>query len=236
MLLEFALSLGLAFLLGAAIGMERQWRQKSAGLRTNTLVSVGSAAFLLLSVSLTEGVGDPARIAGQVVTGIGFLGAGVIMKDGFNIQGLNTAATIWCSAAVGALSGVGLFLQSGILTAFIILIHIGLRPIGTMLNKLPIYNGGDNSGTNTYLFTIKCHRKAENQLRVLFVSTIKKYSFLQLRSLKSNAVDMEYVAMEIGIMAEGNHVQEVEELAEKLSIEHQVAAISYKVETVDVEF
>ncbi|MCS6834237.1 MAG: MgtC/SapB family protein, partial [Flammeovirgaceae bacterium] len=110
-LLEFTLRLLIALVLGAAIGFERQWRQKSAGLRTNTLVSIGSAAFTLISYSLTsleDGVykGDATRIIGQIVTGIGFLGAGVIMKDGMNIQGLNTAATIWCSASVGALAGV----------------------------------------------------------------------------------------------------------------------------------
>ena len=106
---DFMLRLGAALLLGGAIGFERQWRQKSAGLRTNTLVSLGAAAYILLSVYINGGGGDPGRVAAQIVTGIGFLGAGVIMKDGMNIQGLNTAATIWCSAAVGCLAGMGMF-------------------------------------------------------------------------------------------------------------------------------
>ena len=94
-LIDFTLRLLLAIGLGALIGLERQWRQKQAGLRTNTLVSLGSAAFILLSLSLTDSTGDPSRVAGQIVTGIGFLGAGVILRNGVNIQGLNTAATIW---------------------------------------------------------------------------------------------------------------------------------------------
>ena len=111
--IEFASKLGLALVLGSAIGIERQWRQRSAGLRTNALVSLGAVAFVLLSRSLTASGGDPSRIASQIVAGIGFLGAGVIMREGLTVQGLNTAATIWCSAAVGSLAGAGLSDGSG---------------------------------------------------------------------------------------------------------------------------
>ena len=104
--LEFTLRLFTAFALGASIGFERQWRQKSAGLRTNTLVCLGSAAFVLLSIRI--GGDATGRIASYIVSGIGFLGGGVIMKDGLTVRGLNTAATIWCSASVGALSALGL--------------------------------------------------------------------------------------------------------------------------------
>jgi putative Mg2+ transporter-C (MgtC) family protein len=95
-LIDFTLRLLLAIGLGALIGLERQWRQKQAGLRTNTLVSLGSAAFILLSLSLTDSTGDPSRVAGQIVTGIGFLGAGVILRNGVNIQGLNTSRSRIC--------------------------------------------------------------------------------------------------------------------------------------------
>ena len=137
-ILNFTLRLGIALLLGAFIGIERQWRQKSAGLRTNTLVSLGSAAFILLSISITaNNTGDQSRIAAQIVTGIGFLGAGVIMKDGITVHGLNTAATIWCSAAVGSLAGIGLFAEATIVTIAIMLTHLVLRPLGNKLSKLP---------------------------------------------------------------------------------------------------
>ncbi|MCD7915813.1 MAG: MgtC/SapB family protein, partial [Tannerellaceae bacterium] len=85
--------LGLAFLFGLLIGAERQFRLKNAGLRTNTLVALGSAVFILLSISLTDATGDPSRIASQIVTGVGFLGGGLILKDGMSVRGLNTAAT-----------------------------------------------------------------------------------------------------------------------------------------------
>ena len=92
--------------LGALVGLERQWRQRMAGLRTNALVALGAALFELFAVQLTgvHGV-DPTRIAAYVVSGIGFLGAGVILRDGVSVRGINTAATIWCSAAVGVLAG-----------------------------------------------------------------------------------------------------------------------------------
>src|ERR1700733_7207605 len=98
--IEFAI----AFALGTLIGAERQFRQRSAGLRTTVLVAVGAAAFSDLGIRL-GGTDGAARIVAYVVSGIGFLGAGVILKDGINIRGLNTAGTLWCSAAVGAFSG-----------------------------------------------------------------------------------------------------------------------------------
>src|SRR5476649_179799 len=99
--LDTLVSLLTAFVLGTLIGAERQWRQRSAGLRTNVLVSVGAAAFVSLGMRL-NGHSGAAQLASYVVSGIGFLGAGVIMKDGAQIRGLNTAATLWCSGAVGA--------------------------------------------------------------------------------------------------------------------------------------
>src|SRR5882757_10011624 len=102
---DSALRLGLALLLGCAIGIERQWHQKMAGLRTNALVALGASGFVAFSWLVDHG--DPTRIAAQVVTGIGFLGAGVILREGVNVPGLNTAATLWCSAMVGTFAGGG---------------------------------------------------------------------------------------------------------------------------------
>ena len=90
--------LGLALALGSVIGFERQWNQKMAGLRTNALVSLGACGFVVFSAVV--GQGDPTRMAAQVVSGIGFLGAGIILREGVNVHGLNTAATLWCSAMV----------------------------------------------------------------------------------------------------------------------------------------
>src|SRR6201996_6999759 len=103
---QTAFNLGVATLLGACIGFERQWRQRMAGLRTNTLVAIGAASFVVFE-SLFPDDGSPTRVAAQVVSGIGFLGAGIIFREGLQVSGLNTAATLWCSAAVGLLAGSG---------------------------------------------------------------------------------------------------------------------------------
>ncbi|MDR3026146.1 MAG: MgtC/SapB family protein [Chryseobacterium sp.] len=123
---EFTLRLLTAFCLGAGIGFERQWRKKNAGLRTNTLVCIGSAAFVLIAIRIG---GDAAgRITSYIVSGIGFLGGGVIMKDGLTVRGLNTAATLWCSAAIGALCALGYPVEALITVLFIVSTNIFLRP------------------------------------------------------------------------------------------------------------
>ena len=125
-----------AFVLGTLIGAERQYRQRSAGLRTNALVALGAAAFVDLGVRVA-GPGSTQVIA-YVVSGIGFLGAGAIMKEGVNIRGLNTAATLWCSAAVGAAAGSALLVEAAALTALVIAGNTLLRPLVNAINRIPI--------------------------------------------------------------------------------------------------
>jgi putative Mg2+ transporter-C (MgtC) family protein len=106
---ELFLRLVLAAALGGAIGLEREYRHKPAGLRTNMLIALGSALFAILSVQLGAAVGTPDRVAAQVVSGIGFLGAGAILRSGQDVHGLTTAATIWVNAAIGMAAGLGAY-------------------------------------------------------------------------------------------------------------------------------
>ena len=116
---------------GVLIGIERQLRKRNAGLAVNALVSVGACLFILISESVIMAAvlsggpvnNDNLRVLSQVVTGVGFLGAGVIMNDGFTIHGLNSAATVWCSAAVGCMCGYGMWRQSGIAVLVILFIN-----------------------------------------------------------------------------------------------------------------
>ncbi|HYS26346.1 MAG TPA: MgtC/SapB family protein [Vicinamibacterales bacterium] len=103
------LRLALAAGLGGAIGLEREYRRKPAGIRTNMLIGLGSALFAILSIELGTAAGSPDRVAAQVVTGIGFLGAGAILRSGQNVHGLTTAATIWVNSAIGMATGLGLY-------------------------------------------------------------------------------------------------------------------------------
>src|ERR1700678_277124 len=127
-LLRTALALLTAFLLGGIIGLERQWRQRSAGFRTNVLVAVGAAAFVDLGMRV-GGHDGSVRVISYVVSGIGFLGAGVIMKEGAQVRGINTAATLWASAAVGAFAGSGLFGEAGLVALFVLAGNTLLRPM-----------------------------------------------------------------------------------------------------------
>ena len=124
---ELCLRLVLSCIMGGIIGYERQTRHKSAGLRTNMLVALGSCLIMLLSQALYDDVegktnADPARLAAQVVSGIGFLGAGAIMKEGLTVTGLTTAACLWVVAGVGLAVGAGFYLGACVTTAIVFLI------------------------------------------------------------------------------------------------------------------
>jgi putative Mg2+ transporter-C (MgtC) family protein len=125
------------FVLGGLIGFERQYRQRNAGLRTIVLVATGAAAFVALGVRLA-GADAATRVVSYVVSGIGFLGAGVIMKEGAQIRGLNTAATLWGTAAAGAFAGGGLEVEAVIVTALVLAANTLLRPIVDAINRQPI--------------------------------------------------------------------------------------------------
>ncbi|MDD2475134.1 MAG: MgtC/SapB family protein [Dysgonamonadaceae bacterium] len=127
-ILSFVLRLLASIFAGALVGLERQRSNKSAGIRTNTLVAMGACIYVLINVSLSDHSGtDPTRIIGQIVTGIGFLGAGVILHHGGSIQGLTTAATVWCSAALGCLAGLGMYWEVLICTFAVFMINVSFK-------------------------------------------------------------------------------------------------------------
>src|SRR6516225_2211918 len=134
---QAALNLAAALALSAVIGFERQWRNRLAGLRTNTLVALGAASFVIFE-QLIPDESSPTRVAAQVVSGIGFLGAGLIFREGLSVRGLNTAATLWCSAAIGVLAGAGYLLYATVATGFVVFVNLLLRPIVSFINRQPL--------------------------------------------------------------------------------------------------
>ncbi len=135
--LDTVVSLSAALVFGLLIGAERQVRQRNAWLRTNVLVALAASGFVDLGMQV-GGTNGTIRLAAYVVSGIGFLGAGAIIKEGMNVRGLNTAATLWCSAAVGACTGADLLAQGALLTAFTIIGNTLLRPLVTAIERMPI--------------------------------------------------------------------------------------------------
>jgi putative Mg2+ transporter-C (MgtC) family protein len=132
---DYVWRLLLAAGLGAALGVEREYRQKPAGLRTNILIALGSALFTILSLEMTRGVPDTSRVAGQIVTGIGFLGGGAIMRNRDTVHGMTTAATIWVNAAIGVAAGTGQYAIATFTAALTLVVLVVLPPIETYFER-----------------------------------------------------------------------------------------------------
>jgi len=180
-LAQAGLNLVIAACLGASIGLERQWRQHLAGLRTNALVALGAAIF----VTYARAAGDhdgATRIAAQVVSGIGFLGAGVIFKEGLNVRGLNTAATLWCSAAVGLLAGEGEALYGLIGAVLVLGANIGLRPVVRAINRQPMEMSEEEQH---YVVSLECRAAHASDIRtelVQDIGAVPELHFIQVDS------------------------------------------------------
>jgi len=135
---QFAVRLIVAFVLGALVGAERQWRQRIAGLRTNCLVALGAAMFVMMGGLIGGTDGSQGRVAAYIVSGIGFLGDGLILKEGFSIRGLNTAPTLWCTAAIGTLAGLGHTTLCFVGTLAVLAANVLLRPLAQTINRTPL--------------------------------------------------------------------------------------------------
>lgn len=172
-LLRTGIILFVAIILGTAIGLERQWRQRSAGLRTNVLVTVAAAAFSDLGLQM-RGVEGSTQIVAYVVSGIGFLGAGVIVKDGTNVRGLNTAATLWSSAAVGAFCGTGHLAEAVLVALAVLGANTLLRPLVNWVNRRPI-----TSDTTEALYQVHaiCRPDAVADVRDLLAAELERASY-----------------------------------------------------------
>ena len=135
-----------AFVLGAIVGAERQFWHEYGGVRVNVLVSLGAAAFVDLLTTMSPGSpGLPAGV-GTIVTGVGFLGAGLIMKEGFTIRGLSTAATVWCSAAIGANAGASEYTAASLICLFVTGANLVLSPMVKLIEaRRRPHNGPDPS-------------------------------------------------------------------------------------------
>jgi putative Mg2+ transporter-C (MgtC) family protein len=131
---SFAIRLLIAFFLAVGIGIERQWLKSRAVLKTNVLVTLGAAMFTMLSI-MTPGDASPTRIAAQIVSGVGFLGGGVILRDGGSVKGTNTAATIWCAAAIGSLVGSGFFIPAYLSTLAVVGANLLGKPLEDAFKK-----------------------------------------------------------------------------------------------------
>jgi putative Mg2+ transporter-C (MgtC) family protein len=182
---EAGLNLLAAAGLGAAIGFERQWRQRLAGLRTNTLVALGAATFILFG-RLAGDTDSAARVGAQVVSGIGFLGAGVIFKEGLNVRGLNTAATLWCSAAVGLLAGIGFIGYAALCATLVVGSNVLLRPLVRAINRQPM---DDTEVDRTYVAYVVCDLSAEPRARAILMEGLTAAEHVEVSELEIENIE-----------------------------------------------
>lgn len=186
-------SLAVAFMLGGVIGLERQYRQRTAGLRTNVLVALGAAIFVDMANRL-GGHDGAVHVIAYVVSGIGFLGAGVIMREEGNVRGLNTAATLWGSAAVGACAGADLLVEALLATAFVLAANTLLRPVVNRINRQPMDTPSVEVTNTVYVIAPRGRqREALKALEDALENAAYPSSDLNMHAFGTDAVEIEAV-------------------------------------------
>jgi len=228
---QAAVNLAVALALSAVIGFERQWRNRLAGLRTNTLVALGAASFVIFE-QLVPGDSSPTRVAAQVVSGIGFLGAGLIFREGLSVRGLNTAATLWCSAAIGVIAGAGYPLYAVVATGFVVFVNLLLRPIVIFINRQPLTSTELEIG---YVVSVTCRNPDEAHIRALLLQGLAGCG-LALRRLDSNDLDGSGRVVVTAFTTASHRVDtDVEKIVGRLSLEPTVSAPRWQAE-VHIEY
>jgi len=223
--IDFGIRMFAALFLGGVIGLERQWRQRMTGLRTNGLVAVGSALFVMMG-GLISGDDSQGRVAAYVVSGIGFLGGGVILKDGLNIRGMNTAATLWCTAAVGTLAGLGRF-EFAVLGALGVLsCNLILRPMAYRINRTPV---GKEEHEILYRLRCTCRRTDENNVRTMLIQNVGRTPLVLIALHSLDDELLARVNVKAYLKTIGPNEEALEQIVTRLSLEAGVTAISWEV-------
>lgn len=201
-LLDTLISLTAAFILGGLIGFERQYRQRTAGLRTNVLVALGAAIFVDMANRLA-GHSGAVHVVAYVVSGIGFLGAGVIMREEGNVRGLNTAATLWGSAAVGACAGADLILEALLGTLFVLAANTLLRPIVNGINRKPLDVASVEVTNTVYVIA---SRNRQQEVLTMLENELESLAYplhdLQVHAFSEHEVEIEATLAATSVVGE----------------------------------
>jgi putative Mg2+ transporter-C (MgtC) family protein len=224
-ILHFIFNVGVALLMGVTIGLERQIQQHVAGLRTNALVCVGAALF----VSLSRLMGDhdsPTRIASYIVSGIGFLGGGVILRDGLTVKGMNTAATLWCTAAVGTLAGAGFPLHSLVGTLTVLGLHLGLRPLG---RRIDAHTRTAVDIETLYQIRVSCREAHEGMIRTILLRHINSIPGMTIQRISTQELEETgQAAVVADVFSIDRKDRAIQDVMSRLNIEPDVRSVSWE--------
>jgi len=221
--LVFAERVLIALALGVAIGIERQWRQRGAGLRTSALVAVGAALFASISI-LMDARTNPTQVAAYIVSGIGFLAGAVIFKEGLSVRGLNTAATLWATAAVGTLSGSGFIAEAGIGAATVLGANVLLRPIVQRINRQPLEQADLARACE---IRVVSSAEQEEKIRAVVLQHIRTTT-LRLRSLESHDIANGRIEVVATVAGDDRVDLNLERIVGRLSLDPSIVAASWQ--------
>jgi putative Mg2+ transporter-C (MgtC) family protein len=216
-----ALSMTAAVLCGAVIGMERQARQRMAGVRTNALVALGACSFVIFS-QLFPDEPSQTRVAAQIVSGIGFLGAGLIFRDGFRLHGLNTAATLWCSAGVGMMCGAGALHLAAILTGMVLILNLFLRPVVNFFDAR-LFRG--RRAERSVRLRLICRSDREEDLRVLALRMLIQEGYRLIEMDSHPSEDGAGVEVVLSLATIDHHHEGLEKAVALLAVEPGVSHV-----------
>lgn len=227
-LLDTLISLSTAFVLGSLIGIERQYRQRTAGLRTNVLVAIGAAGFVDMANRLTGHEGA-VHVTAYVISGIGFLGAGVIMKGDAGVRGLNTAATVWGAAAVGACAGADLILEATLVALFVLAGNTLLRPVVNAINRQPI---DDEMTEVTYTICVISAHNAQKKVIKRLESLLEQAGY-PIGKVEVHPFAQDEVQIFATLLCTSADSLSLEKVVDEVSLTAQVSQVFWKTSTTD---
>lgn len=222
---EFAVRVAIALVFGSIIGLERQWRQRLAGLRTNALVATGTSLFVMIT-PLLGGPVNSTQIVAYVVSGIGFLAGGVIFKERLSVSGLNTAATLWCTAAIGALVGYGFLVEAATGMLAVLAANVVLRPLVRLLNRQSTFG---TEVVSSYEIRAVCRQDIEERIRTLMIATVRNAAMTLTGVYSEDIESTDRVEVIADVTVAGRPHAKLERIVTKVGIESGVIAVSWKI-------
>lgn len=223
----FSIRLFIALGLGFIIGFERQWTRHTAGILTNVIVCMGTFMFCSFSLLVSGGNTDVTRIASQVVSGIGFLGAGVILRDGLNIRGLNTAATVWATSAVGVLCCLENPIFAVISAVVIVVAHLSLHPLASYITERR-FNVDDSDSEHMYSISVVCIDAEAHEVRETLMNIIRNEKKVILRNLESRDLEDDQVKIKAVVSSAKAQENIVEQIITLVGVNRDVISAGWK--------